>query len=100
VEKAIRSVIGGASPAFGLTELMAALAVSESKLTPEQKAERAEKRQLTSEQRKRKAMVLQSICPNCESKLVRGKKEKKLGYKRLWTCGKCENRYTGDGDCI
>ena len=65
----------------------------EKDLTPEQKAERKQRRvlaELRYEEQQRVTKIAQSICPNCESKLIRGKKDKKMGYKRQWQCTKCE----------
>lgn len=37
----------------------------------------------------RQARILKNICPNCEGKLVRGRKQKHNDYKRAWRCVDC-----------
>lgn len=90
--------IGGITPTGLLTSLLCEAQRIESQLTPEEKTKREERRRITEETRRRKAQVLKNICPNCESKLIRGKKEKKLDYKRLWTCKECKSRYSDEGE--
>ena len=34
--------------------------------------------------------IQQGICPHCEGKLIRGKKDKKNDYMRTWKCSSCE----------
>ncbi|PLR72245.1 hypothetical protein [Bacillus sp. UMB0728] len=81
--------------------LMSSIASQEAKLTPQEKAERNERRRIREEQRVKRAKVINGICPVCdEGKLIRGKKEKKAGYKRLWTCGSCEVRVMDDGNAF
>jgi len=95
-EKAIRRVIGvgGANPYALLHSLVAASARERAKLTDEEKAERRERLRLAEEQRIRRASVLKNICPDCEGDLVRGKKDKKNDYKRVWMCKKCGKSHT------
>ena len=38
--------------------------------------------------------INRGYCPGCKSKLVRGKKDKKKGYKRSWYCNSCDKNYT------
>lgn len=35
------------------------------------------------------SLICRGICPKCNSKLIRGKKDKKNGYKRTWRCESC-----------
>lgn len=77
-----------------ISSLMAASVIRESNLTPEEKAQRTKKRELMAEERIRKAKVLKNICPECEGKLIRGKKDKKNDYKRMWTCKDCGKSHT------
>ena len=42
------------------------------------------------ENKRVKEYIQQGICPYCEGKLIRGKKDKKNNYKRTWNCVKCE----------
>ncbi|RYI30568.1 hypothetical protein EVU96_09130 [Bacillus infantis] len=86
----VKSILGNNPDPYALiSSLMIASAKERSKLTEEEKAERKERRRLLEEQRVRKALVLKSICPDCEGKLIRGKKDKKNDYKRSWDCSNC-----------
>lgn len=94
-EKAIIGAVGsGMSPYALLSSMMVAAAKQRDQLTEEQKAERAETRRRLSEQRIRHAKIIQNICPDCEGKLVRGKKDKKNNYKRAWNCRDCQNSHS------
>ncbi|MGD6876870.1 hypothetical protein [Bacillus infantis] len=78
--------------------IMSSIAAQEAKLTPEERELRKIRRQLMNEQRIKRQKVMDCICPVCDDgKLVRGKKEKKAGYKRLWTCSSCDVRVMDDG---
>ena len=48
------------------------------------------KREAEQEQKRVNACIQQGLCPECLGKLIRGKKDKKNGYKRTWNCLKCE----------
>ncbi len=50
----------------------------------EKKAEEERK-----EQKRITACIQQGLCPDCLGKLIRGKKDKKNGYKRTWRCIRC-----------
>lgn len=76
-----------------LSSILALAAARRSKLTPEQKQVIEERRKLWQEQKIIRAKILQNICPNCEGKLVRGKKDKTNDYKRVWACKDCESRH-------
>jgi RNase P subunit RPR2 len=94
-EKELIGIVGNeVSPYALLGSLMIASANQNSKLTPEQKAERDEKRRLLSEERIRLTKIIKNICPDCEGKLIRGKKDKKNGYKRIWACTNCGNSHS------
>lgn len=94
-DKELNKIIAsGVSPYSLLNMLMIASAKERAKLTSEQKAEREEQRRLYAEQRLRQAQITENICPDCEGKLSRGKKDKKNGYKRLWTCKDCGNSHS------
>ena len=41
----------------------------------------------------RQTLIRENTCPYCKSKLVRGKRDKKNGYKRKWTCTGCGNNH-------
>jgi len=78
-----------ASPYALLSSMMTAAAIENAKLSDEEKAARKEARRKLSEQRARYAKIIKSICPDCEGKLIRGKKDKKNNYKRMWSCESC-----------
>jgi uncharacterized protein with PIN domain len=85
----------GGSPFTDLiSPLFAAAAIRDSRLSKEEKAERAERLRLFREERERKAKVIQNICPDCDGKLARGKKDKKNNYKRQWNCKDCGNSHS------
>lgn len=93
-ETELVGILRGSSSHYAfISSLLIASANQNSKLTVEEKDEREERRKLLDEQRIRKAKVIQNICPDCEGKLVRGKKDKKNGYKRLWACKDCGNSH-------
>ncbi len=61
---------------------------------PKEERERIERERLKVEEATRVARVLMSgKCPGCNAKVIRGKKDKKMDYKRKFTCPKCENVY-------
>lgn len=80
--------------------LLAAISANESRLTEEQKIKRKDERERREKQRIIQVKILKNICPDCEGKLIRGKKSKKFDYKRLWTCKHCTNQYTSEGECL
>ena len=45
------------------------------------------------EEQIRQTKIRQSICPVCNNKLVRGKRDKKKDYKRLWDCLFCNKTH-------
>jgi len=47
-------------------------------------------RESLQEQKKVNECIQQGLCPDCLGKLIRGKKDKKNGYKRTWKCLKCD----------
>jgi len=47
-------------------------------------------REAIQEQKRANACISQGKCPHCLGKLIRGKKDKKNGYKRTWKCLKCD----------
>lgn len=96
-EREVKEVIGmlgnGISPYALISEIVAANARENAKLTPEERAKRNERIRKTEEQRIIRVKVTKSICPSCDGKLTRGKKDKKNDYKRKWACGECKNTY-------
>lgn len=95
-EKELLQIIGNNdNSAYALiTSMLTAASIQNSNLTKEQKEERAEARQKREEERIRQAKIIKGICPECEGKLVRGKKDKKKDYKRIWTCGDCGSNHS------
>ena len=47
------------------------------------------KRESDAEQKRITQHIQQGVCPHCEGKLIRGKKDKKNDYKRTWKCLNC-----------
>ena len=74
-----------------MTSLIKMAKIADSKLTPEERIERDKAREKERELNRMSRLVLKCICPYCEGKLVRGKKDKKNDYKRSWSCNKCES---------
>jgi hypothetical protein len=93
-KKQIGIVGNGVSPYALISSLMVASSNQRFKLTEEEKTRRAERRRLSSEERIRQAKIIKNICPACEGKLVRGKRDKKNDYKRLWNCKDCGSSHT------
>jgi RNase P subunit RPR2 len=58
------------------------------RITAEREVEK-EQEIIREEQKRITACIQQGKCPDCSGKLIRGKKDKKNGYKRTWTCMKC-----------
>lgn len=52
-------------------------------------AERLFETQELEREQKRKGKIHKNICPDCEGKLSRGKKDKNNDYKRAWHCNLC-----------
>lgn len=63
-------------------------------LSVEEREHRAEVQRLKAEERYRRASITQGICPQCNAKLIRGKKNKKNDYKRDWKCLKCDSTHS------
>lgn len=94
-EKQLISLLGGGISHYALlSSLLVASARADSKLTAEEKAERSERRRLLSEEKARRAKIMNRTCPSCEGKLIRGKRDKKNDYKRSWDCRDCGVAHT------
>jgi len=91
MKKEILGIAGYGDPSIYplLSSLIAANANANSKLTQEEKVQRQERRRLLEEQRIRHVKIVKNICPDCDGKLSRGKKDKKNDYKRSWNCMEC-----------
>lgn len=74
--------------------LLAEAKKAEARLPEEERARRKEERLKASEERIRQAQIIHNICPSCEGKLVRGKKDKRNGYKRAWKCKSCGDTHS------
>lgn len=76
------------------TYLLAALAAS--RRSPERKKDAviSQKIEELNKQRRTHSMIRQSMCPICNGKLNRGKKDKHNNYKRKWSCMTCGSEYT------
>jgi len=62
---------------------------------PKEEQERIIANRKENEERERVEHFLhQSKCPYCGQKLVRGKKDKSLDYKRTWQCISCDKTIT------
>lgn len=94
-EKQIIQMVGsGVSPYALISALTVASAHEKSKLTEKEKVEREEKQRLSAEESIRQAKIIKNICPCCDGRLSRGKKNKGNNYKRLWTCKSCGRSHT------
>lgn len=73
---------------------LAAMAQHEyNKLTPEEKQARKKEREKRDEEYRVSKCINQGKCPYCDSKLIRGKKDKHNNYIRTWTCLKCDSKF-------
>lgn len=66
-----------------------ALSKEEQDMVIKTKGEEAKAREALQEQKRVNACIIQGKCPECQGKLIRGKKDKKNGYKRTWMCVTC-----------
>lgn len=74
--------------------LLSAVRIADAKLSPEEKARREHEREAARLERVRQAQIIQNVCPTCEGKLARGKKNKKNEYKRDWKCEACGDTHS------
>jgi len=80
---------------IALLETLNARAKSrDAKLTPEEREERDIEHKATRERQRINAKINQGLCPECDGKLLRGKKDKHNDYKRLWTCKSCNRKHS------
>lgn len=93
-EKDIISIIGSSTPSYGLLNALLASSVHHNnKRTPEEREAIAKRRRLRHEEEQRQANIIKNVCPTCNGKLIRGKKDKKNDYKRTWTCTDCDTSH-------
>jgi hypothetical protein len=90
--RAHRNLIGSDSMALGAA-LLESMKLKESKLTDEERQANKARFKALQEERRIKACIVSGTCPSCQSKLIRGKKDKKNDYKRKWTCIGCFEEY-------
>ena len=90
MKKAVVSYGGGDSMALG-SALLTAIQTKRANQTEEERQANQDKYLALKEERLRKAHIIRGVCPSCKSKLIRGKKDKKNDYKRVWTCTKCSD---------
>lgn len=98
--KSGRGILSSGYDPYGLTSLISSLAARDAALTPEEREARRIRREILADQSRRRGSITSNICPDCKGKLVRGKKDKKLGYRRLWSCSACNSQFTDNGDNI
>jgi hypothetical protein len=48
------------------------------------------KMQAKREEDRRCFLIRKGVCPSCQGKLTRGKKDKQMEYKRQWVCTPCD----------
>jgi uncharacterized protein with PIN domain len=63
-------------------------------IPPEESIRLEQECQQAKKQQRIEYFIHQGRCPDCGSKLIRGKKDKRNDYKRTWTCGECEKTFT------
>lgn len=69
--------------------IMASKRRYESKYTLEEREIHKIKRELERKEDIRRSHIHSGECPSCKGKLLRGKKNKKMEYKREWKCESC-----------
>lgn len=62
---------------------------AEARLPAEERELRKQAYESARQERFRRAQIIENVCPTCEGKLIRGKKDKRNGYKRAWKCKAC-----------
>jgi hypothetical protein len=80
-------------PLLGMTELLLLSQQAKKRfnsLPQEEQGRITAQREAEQEQKRVNACINQGKCPECLGKLIRGKKDKKNGYKRTWKCLKCD----------
>ncbi len=74
--------------------LLSAARIANAKLPPKEREQCELEREAARLERVRQAQIIQNVCPNCEGKLARGKKNKKNEYKRDWKCEACGDTHS------
>lgn len=69
--------------------LMSGILRKKAHLSAEEKQRIEQERAADRRERLRQAQIIRNICPACEGKLIRGKKDKRNDYKRAWKCSSC-----------
>lgn len=91
IERMIRDNFGS-DPSSTITAMLFA-ANRKSKYTKEEKENIRKNLEEKNQERKRTNKIISSICPTCDGKLIRGKKDKKNDYKRIWKCKECNQEH-------
>lgn len=76
------------------TALLSASAMANAKLPVEERERRKQANEDARQERIRQAQIIRNVCPSCEGKLVRGKKDKRNDYKRVWNCLNCWSQHS------
>lgn len=69
--------------------LMSGILRKKAHLSAEEKQRIEQEHETAGLERVRQARIIRNICPSCEGKLIRGKKDKRNDYKRVWKCSSC-----------
>jgi len=84
----------GSNPLTTITAMMlGAKRNYNGKYTKEEKEIMRQEREAIKIEEFRCSQVRQGICPSCKGKLIRGKKDKRNDYKRLWDCKECKEKH-------
>lgn len=75
------------------TSLAAYIERENAKLTPEERKVKEDARKEREDLERISRIVQQGKCPHCDSKLIRGKKDKHNKYIRTWTCSGCDSKF-------
>lgn len=90
----MKYVIGDGGMLGMATALLSASAMANAKLPEEERERRKQEREAARQERIRQAQIIQNVCPSCEGKLIRGKKDKRNDYKRVWNCFNCGSQHS------
>lgn len=84
----------GSNPLSTITAMMlSANRNFNEKYTKEEQLEMKLKREAIRKEEVRCSYIRQGICPSCEGRLIRGKKNKRNDYKRSWDCKECNEMH-------
>lgn len=84
----------GSNPLSTITAMMLGSKINfNEKYTEEEREAMKQERENFRKEEVRCSQVRQGICPTCNGKLIRGKKDKRNEYKRSWECKECEEKH-------